>query len=95
MLDQRRRRWANITQTLGQCIVFADIPDNITHTYIIMAEYDNLITIIRLLFPPLITYMTKESIWHAAHMEITLIITQLTYNLNTQSLIYLKYNIIL
>ena len=23
MLDQRRRRWANIGQTLGRCVVFA------------------------------------------------------------------------
>ena len=25
MLDQRRRRWANIGQTLGRCVVFAGI----------------------------------------------------------------------
>ena len=25
MLDQRRRRWANIEPTLGECLVFAGI----------------------------------------------------------------------
>ena len=28
MLDQRRRRWANIKPTVGQCLVFAGMKTN-------------------------------------------------------------------